>query len=182
MRLIASSPEIADRLKDARLTGTVTATGNYSYAAAAASGRKYILVGDAYAFIDPVFSTGVYLAMTTAFQGAAAVEAALATPARAARALRHYDAAVSRALGSFSWFIYRIREPAMRNLFMSPRNFLRMEEAVLALRAGDISNRWPIRIRLTLFRALYYVTKFAHLRFRLAPRQTQREAVVELAS
>ena len=64
MGLIASSPEIADRLKNATLVGEVTATGNYSYASKTTSGRNYLMAGDACAFIDPVFSTGVYLAMT----------------------------------------------------------------------------------------------------------------------
>ena len=46
-------------------------------------------------------------------------------------------------LEAFTWFIYRIREPAMRNLFMSPRNWFRMEEAVLSLLAGGIVDGWP---------------------------------------
>jgi flavin-dependent dehydrogenase len=181
MSVIASCPEIADRLKDAELSGEVTATGNYSYGAKSVSGRNFILVGDACAFIDPVFSTGVYLAMTTAFWGADAVEACLRAPQRSTRVLKRYDAATRKALGSFTWFIYRIREPAMRNLFMSPRNLFRVEEAVLSLLAGGIFDEWPIRARLCIFRMIYYITKFSHLRFRAAvlrkPRlHTQAEA------
>jgi flavin-dependent dehydrogenase len=166
--IIASSPEIADRLKDAELVGDVTATGNYSYGAKLTSGRNFIMVGDACAFIDPVFSTGVYVAMKTAFWAADAVEASLAAPLQAERVLRQYDKAAAGMLGAFTWFIYRIREPAMRNLFMSPRNWFRMEEAVLSLLAGGIFDGWPVRSRLYLFRAIYYITKLAHLRFKLA--------------
>ncbi len=180
MGMIASCPEIADRLKDAALVGEVSATGNYSYAARVTSGRNYIMVGDACAFIDPVFSTGVYIAMTTAFRGAEAVEACLATPRRAARVLRRYDTATRQSLGAFTWFIYRIREPAMRNLFMSPRNWFRMEEAVLSLLAGGIFEGWAIRARLYLFRTIYYITKLAHLRHRVAaPRPATARAQVE---
>ena len=146
----------------------VTATGNYSYGAKSTSGHNFILVGDACAFIDPVFSTGVYLAMTTAFWGADAVEACLRAPQRSRRALRRYDAATRKALGSFTWFIYRIREPAMRNLFMSPRNWFRMEEAVMSLLAGGIFDEWSIRARLYLFRTIYYITKLSHLRYRIS--------------
>jgi flavin-dependent dehydrogenase len=166
MSVVASCPEIADRLKDALLVGDITATGNYSYGAKTTSGRHFIMVGDACAFIDPVFSTGVYLAMITAFRGAEAVEACLRAPEREARALKRYDEAARRALGSFTWFIYRIQEPAMRNLFMSPRNWLRMEEAVLSLLAGGVSDGWSVRARLLMFRGIYYITKFSHLRFR----------------
>jgi flavin-dependent dehydrogenase len=180
MSIIASSPEMSSRLKDAQLAGTVTATGNYSYGAKYASGGKFILVGDALAFIDPVFSTGVYLAMTMGFRGADAVEACLRKPVKSRQILTRYEAATRRAMGSFTWFIYRIREPAMRNLFMSPRNWFRMEEAVLSLLAGDMMGGWSTRSRLYIFRTIYYITKFAHLRHRLrAPRKLNAETTVE---
>ncbi len=180
MNVIASCPEIASRLKDAQLVGSVTATGNYSYDTKYASGGKFILVGDACSFIDPVFSTGVYLAMSAAFRGADAVEACLRYPARSQQILAGYDAATKRALGAFTWFIYRIREPAMRNLFMSPRNWFRMEEAVLSLLAGDLSGRWSVRARLYMFRGIFYITKLAHLRHRLrAPAPASPGAQVE---
>jgi flavin-dependent dehydrogenase len=167
MSVIASSPEISDRLRDADLIGEVQATGNYSYAAERATGQKFIMVGDACAFIDPVFSTGVYIAMTMGFWGAEAVEACLAAPAKAEKVLKRYDNSARQVLGGFSWFIYRIRQPAMRNLFMSPRNWFRVEEAVLSLLAGGIFDGWGVRLRLYIFRFIYYLTKFAHLRFRL---------------
>ena len=62
---------------------TVEATGNFSYACDRTHGPGYLLLGDAYAFIDPVFSSGVLLAMNSAFVGAEAVDAscvALPTP------------------------------------------------------------------------------------------------------
>lgn len=170
MGLVASCPEIADRLKNARLTGPVTATGNYSYAVKRTSGKSFVLVGDACTFIDPVFSTGVYLAMVSAFWAADAVDACLKEPQRSQVVLRRYDADVRKAFGAFSWFICRIREPAMRNLFMSPRNWFRLEEAVLSLLAGNVLPEPAIRLRLALFRAIYYVTKLSHLRHRLKPR------------
>ena len=167
MRTIAQCPEIADRLKDATLVSAVTATGNYSYSATRMSGRNFILVGDAFAFIDPVFSTGVYLAMTTAFLGADAVETCLREPQRAARALRRYETQSRRGLGAFTWFIYRIANPAFRDMFMSTRAPARLEEAVLSLLAGDVYGRSPIRARLIIFKMIYYVTSLSHLRSNL---------------
>jgi flavin-dependent dehydrogenase len=179
MSLIAEAPEIADRLKDAQLVSPAIATGNYSYASTTLTGPNHLLVGDACAFIDPVFSAGVYLAMSTAFFGADAIDTCLRQPARAERALRSYDRRTRQALGAFTWFIYRIREPAMRNLFMSPRNFLHIEETVLSLLAGDIFSTQSLRrTRLMLFRLIYYVTKFSHLRHRL--RRWRRETSVPL--
>jgi flavin-dependent dehydrogenase len=182
MSVIASCPEIASRLQDAQLVGSVTATGNYSYGAKRPSGHKFILVGDAFTFIDPVFSTGVYFAMTMAFRGADAVEACLRSPERSARVLRDYDATVRRAFGSITWFIYRIREPAMRDLFMSPRNWFRVEEAVLSLLAGDIFGGWAMRSRLVMFQAIFYATKLSYrLRGGRAPHAAGARAPVKAA-
>ena len=46
------------------------------------AGEGYVLVGDAYAFVDPVFSSGVFLAMNSALLGAEAVDGSLRDPAR----------------------------------------------------------------------------------------------------
>lgn len=154
---IAQAPALMERLTDAVLTGPATATGNYSYQASKMAGRNYLLVGDAYAFIDPVFSTGVYLAMNSAFQAADTVIAVLQKPREAERALARFDADVKRGLGRFSWFIYRMNRPALRDLFMNPRNVLRLQEAMLSLLSGDVFRSSPVHARLMLFKALYYV-------------------------
>ncbi len=102
------------------------------------------------------------------------MEGCLRAPHKASRLRRRYDAPTRRALGAFTWFIYRIREPAMRNLFMSPRNWFRMEEAVLSLLAGGVFDGWPVRGRLYLFRLIYYITKLS-LSFRCrAPEGRER--------
>ena len=160
--LIALCPSLSQRLRDATICGPASATGNYSYLAehmtGRRSGRNYILLGDAYAFIDPVFSTGVYLAMKGGFLGADVVTACLhETPARANRAMRRFEATVAGSLSRFSWYIYRMNRPAMRQLFMAPRNYFRMREALLGLLSGDVFARSPIRSRLFLFKAVYFV-------------------------
>jgi hypothetical protein len=48
----------------------------------------------------------------------------------------------------------------MRDLFMEPRNFFRMREAVLSLLSGDVFDHSPIRARLLLFKAVYYIKTF----------------------
>ncbi len=177
MNTIALCPEIADRLRDARLTGPASATGNYSYRATRMTGRNFILLGDAFAFIDPVFSSGVYLAMTSAFHGAEAVETCLDEPRAAARALRRFEAAVRPGLNSLSWYIYRVRTPVFRDMFMAPRNYFRMEEAVLSLLAGDIFGGSPIRSRLMIFKALYYILSLFRLKSSIRTWRARRQDV-----
>jgi 2-polyprenyl-6-methoxyphenol hydroxylase-like FAD-dependent oxidoreductase len=121
------------------------------------TGRNFIMVGDAFAFIDPVFSTGVFLAMKGAFLGADAVTACLHRPQDSDRALRRFEAEVRQAIARFSWYIYRVNRPAMQDLFMAPRNYLRIQEAMLSLLSGDVFRRSPIRWRLLLFKGLFYV-------------------------
>lgn len=162
MQTIAMAPEIADRLKDAELTAPVTATGNYSYTATRMSGPGYLMVGDAWAFIDPVFSSGVYLAMNSSLLGADVVDAVLDDPARAPALYRGFERTIRRGVNSFSWIIYRMTNPVIRKLFMAPRNFLGVQSAVVSLLAGDVFRAGPVRPRLYLFRAIYYVNFLAH--------------------
>jgi flavin-dependent dehydrogenase len=153
---IAQAPKLLERLSDATLVGPATATGNYSYRARSMIGRNYLLVGDAYAFIDPVFSTGVYLAMNSAFRAADTLTTVMRNPGGADRALARFDADVRRGIDRFSWFIYRMNRPALRDLFMNPRNVLRLQEAILSLLSGDVFRPSPAHRRLTIFKALYY--------------------------
>jgi flavin-dependent dehydrogenase len=155
-QLIEMCPALTERLRDATLTGPATATGNYSYDSDRMSGDGYIMVGDANMFIDPVFSTGVYLAMRSAFFSADAVVACLDHPEQAASALKKFEREVASGRDRFTWFIYRITSPAIRKLFMAPSNIFRLEEAVLSLLAGDIGPESPVHKRLLLFKGIYY--------------------------
>jgi flavin-dependent dehydrogenase len=152
---IAKCAPLAERLSQAQRVSPVEATGNYSYSADHSSGARYLMVGDAYAFIDPVFSSGVWLAMNGGAVGADAIDTCLRHPARARRALREFDRVMQRGPRVFSWFIYRITSPAMRDLFMQPRNVLGMKSAVLSVLAGDIFRGTPIWKSLHMFKAIY---------------------------
>lgn len=161
---IRSCASVHERMRDATLQGDARATGNYSYTSRRMYGDGFLLVGDANAFVDPVFSSGVYLAMSGASAAADAVHAWLDDARAGERLLRRYERDVRRAIRMFSWFIYRFNSPAMRALFMSPRNALGMERAVTSMLAGDVYGASPIRGSLALFKALYYVSWVRNLR------------------
>jgi flavin-dependent dehydrogenase len=155
---------LAERLRAAELVADVTATGNYSYACDRAYGANYLLLGDAYAFIDPMFSSGVMLAMNSAVAGTDTVDQCLREPARAAQALQRFERLMRRGPKAYSWFIYRVTNPTMCDLFMEPRNTLRMKEALLGLLAGDIFGNTPIWTSLRVFKLLYYVVALVNLK------------------
>jgi flavin-dependent dehydrogenase len=156
MDSIATCPALAMRLKDAQLITEVEATGNFSYVSERNHGPNYLLLGDAYAFIDPVFSSGVMLAMNSGVIGAAAIDACLKDPAAAPAALRRFDAQMKHGPKAFSWFIYRVTNPIMRDFFMDPKNIFRVKEALLSVLAGDIFGKTPIWRSVLIFKALYY--------------------------
>jgi flavin-dependent dehydrogenase len=161
---IAMCRPLAERLEHAELVSGVEATGNFSYSGDVTHGRNFVLLGDAFAFIDPVFSSGVMLAMQSAFIGAEAIDTCLRDPARANTALAKFDRGVRRGPKEFAWFIYRMTTPTMRNLFMSPRNVFRAKEALLSLLAGDIFGSTPIWPSLRAFKIIYYVSALVDAR------------------
>lgn len=154
---IRLSPGVSERLGGAELIGDATATGNYSYQSTRMTGKNYLMVGDAYAFIDPVFSSGVHLALHGAFKASECVASILEEPKTATARLKQYEAANRRGLNVFSWFIYRITTPAIRHLFMYPQSFFDTPKAVTSVLAGDIFGETPIGLRLMVFRLIYHV-------------------------
>jgi flavin-dependent dehydrogenase len=161
---IALCPALSERLAQATLASEVEATGNFSYACERTHGPNYLLIGDAFTFIDPVFSSGVMLAMQGGFVGAETVATCLREPARAAAALAHFDRQVRRGPKEFSWFIYRVTNPTMRDMFMGPRNVLRAKEALLSMLAGDIYGKTPIWPSLAVLKGIFYIASAWNLK------------------
>ncbi len=161
---LALCPKAWAPLREARATTPVRGAGNYSYRAGRAFGDGFMLVGDAYVFLDPIFSTGVFMAMSGAESAATAIDQALADPRQAQRLFRNYQRSVDRAVDRLSWFIYRFNTPAMRNLFMAPRNVLGVRSAVVSLLAGDIRRGGSFSWRLSIFKVIYFIALLVDFR------------------
>ncbi len=157
---IDRSPTVRARMQGARLCSEVRGAGNYSYRARRGWGDGYMLIGDAFGFVDPVFSSGVLLAMRGAELGAAVADAWLDDPAHGRALARDAERSMRRAMARFGWLIYRINQPAMRGLFMAPRNYLRMRDAVLAVLAGNTRESRLPDLPLTAFKTIYYISAF----------------------
>jgi flavin-dependent dehydrogenase len=179
---IALCPKLAERLKDATLVDDVVhATGNYSYSATHCSGERYLLLGDAFTFIDPVFSSGVFLAMQSAFEGAEVVAACLDRPgAEAAQARRRFEDLMRKGPREFSWFIFRVTNPTMREFFMYPQNMFRVKEALLSLLAGDLYRGTPIWRSLRILKALYYMVSLRNARRTFSAWKMRRRNIRDL--
>lgn len=154
---IALCEPLSERLRHAQRVSPAEATGNYSYACDHTHGSNHLLLGDAYAFIDPVFSSGVMLAMHSAFVGADTVDICLRRPQHAAAALKKFDRSLRLGPKAYTWFIYRVTNPVLRDMLMNPNNIFRVKEALLSVLAGDVFGNTPTRLPLLAFKALYYM-------------------------
>lgn len=151
-------PELAQRMRGAERIAPVHVTGNYAYECRKMHGRHWTLIGDAYAFVDPMFSSGVFLAMHSAEQAALMVDAILREPAREATLQKRFQREFDAGLDEFKWFIYRFTSPTMKAMFGAPRDMLGVERAVVSLLVGDVFDAAPVRRRLRLFRLFYGLT------------------------
>ncbi|MCC2657794.1 MAG: hypothetical protein K0Q76_2902 [Panacagrimonas sp.] len=161
---VAMAPDLARRLTGARRVAEITATGNYSYKSSRIGGPGYVLVGDAYGFVDPLFSTGVLLAMEGAASAADRVHRVLDAPALEDELMREHAGYVDQAMEQFIWLINRMPNPIMRDLIMMPDHKIAAPRAVMCKRAvisllsGDVfgNSLALMREHLRNFKLVYY--------------------------
>ena len=119
---------IRDHISVGRQAGPVRVTGEYSYHSQRIGGDGFCLVGDAFAFLDPLFSTGVFLALKSGEMSADAIHAGLATGQVTAAHFDEYYARQRRAVMSFRQLVR-----AFYDLSFSFREFLQVYPNLHAL-------------------------------------------------
>ena len=172
---------VRTRIEHAELIGDeVRVTGNYSYDSTRMGGPGWVMVGDAFAFLDPVFSSGVYLAMSGAEQAAAVVDQALREPKQEMRSLRRLERRQRAGMARFAFFIYRFNSPIMDAMFRSPRNIWQVEQGVISMLAGDLFDSKKVINRLRAFKFIYrmqtlryFARWFSERRYRLQQARLQ---------
>ena len=70
---IAQCPGLRERMKDATRCGPVHVLSDFSYRATRCAGEGWVLTGDAFGFLDPMYSSGVFLALKSAEMAADAI-------------------------------------------------------------------------------------------------------------
>jgi flavin-dependent dehydrogenase len=172
---IAMCPELNDRLRNATLVDdAVHATGNFAYSSTHATGDRYLMLGDAFTFIDPMFSSGVFLAMQSAFDGAEVMAAALDRPAQLPAARRALEKRMRAGPRDYSWFIYRVTNPTIRDMFMHPKNVFKVKQGLMSLLAADLQHGLRYRLSLVMFKAIYYFVSVLNWRRTYAGWQRHR--------
>jgi flavin-dependent dehydrogenase len=161
---LRQNPGLEKRIEHATLIDEeIRVTGNYSYDSTRMGGAGWVMIGDAFAFLDPVFSSGVYLAMSGAEQAAQVVDAALNEPRREAKLLKQLERRQRLGMARFSFFIYRFNGPVMARMFRGPQNTWQVEQGVISMLAGDLFDTPKVLRRLRLFKVIYALMAFRQL-------------------
>jgi flavin-dependent dehydrogenase len=148
--MVSRCRRVADGLRDARRVTPVRSAANFSYRTDPVAGDRFVCVGDTLTFVDPIFSTGVYIAMQTGEMAAAEILAAFAEGRFEARRFNAYARRVRRGTSPFVRFIRRYYEPAFLEVFLQPRNGLGVLDGVLGVLAGGAFLRMRVRMRCSL--------------------------------
>ncbi|MCT6836760.1 MAG: FAD-dependent oxidoreductase [Bifidobacteriales bacterium] len=161
---VQASPSVQARMAKAEALAPLSTTGNYSYKGDKAWGERYFIIGDAFGFLDPVFSSGVMLAMKGALRGAHVASQWLLSPQWGRKAARKAERQTRQEMQLISWLVYRINDPLLRYFFMRPKNKpLRMRDAIIALLAGNFAPSWRVMIPFRAFTVIFGLAKrFKH--------------------
>ena len=156
-RHITSHPLLAGRLADARPLQEFSREGNYSYVMERFAGNGWLLVGDAARFVDPIFSSGVSVAMESAKRAAEAVIRALAAENVTAAAFADYEQTIRAGVEIWREFIllYYQLPPLFFDLISRPDGRLQITQ----LLQGDVYERGSIPILQQMRNAIHAVTK-----------------------
>jgi flavin-dependent dehydrogenase len=136
---VAGTPEVRELLAGSQRTTDVKAIADYSYRTSSFSGDGFCLIGDAACFLDPVFSTGVLMAMTSAELAAETIDHSLRSKGRIdARDFRRFERIYKRGVARFARFVHGFYEPAMLETFYTRAPNRWIERAVTTVLGGGV--------------------------------------------
>ena len=167
-RAIGDTPAVAELLAHARREWAVRVEKDFSFGSRAYAGDRWVLAGDAGSFLDPVFSTGVAIALESGLEAAQAVGAGLAAgDLSAVRFSRFARRQRSRFL-SFRRFVVGFYTPAFRDLFFAEDPPPRMFRSLVSIFAGY----WRPSLTSRLWIRSFFVLVWLQRLIGFAPHQT----------
>ncbi|MDP6112669.1 MAG: NAD(P)/FAD-dependent oxidoreductase [Planctomycetota bacterium] len=111
MEEIGMCPAVSERLRDATLASEVNVLSDFSYRSSQCAGPGWVLVGDAYGFLDPIYSSGVLLAMVSGIWAADAIHEGLDVGDVSGKQLGRFEPTFVRGLDAFRKLIYAFYTP-----------------------------------------------------------------------
>jgi flavin-dependent dehydrogenase len=135
-RTISDTPIVAELMREARREWPVRVEKDFSYSASAYAGDRWILAGDAGSFLDPVFSTGVSIAMESGIEAAAELHRALIGNDFSASSFAAFSRRQRRRFKTFRRFVTGFYTPQFRDIFFSPEPPNLIFRSVVTMLAG----------------------------------------------
>jgi 2-polyprenyl-6-methoxyphenol hydroxylase-like FAD-dependent oxidoreductase len=148
--LIARCRGLRDALEGAPRITPVHRAANFSYRTDPPIGDRFVCVGDAIAFVDPIFSSGVYIATQSAELASVEILKAFHDNRFEARRFRSYERTIRRGMRPFQRFIRHFYDPSFTEMFLKPREFAGIVDGVTGVLAGGAFLRLTLRMRLAL--------------------------------
>ncbi|MBE7497862.1 MAG: tryptophan 7-halogenase [Verrucomicrobiaceae bacterium] len=161
---VATTPTVRDRMTNAKAITQGHVLSDFSYTNRTLVSDRVVRVGDAAGFIDPIFSSGVMLAMHSAQRGAQVVNDAIAAQKTMTFAMKRYEWSTKKHVGRFWQFIEKFYTKHFAQLFFQPSNRFRMVCAINCVLAGRPEMTFATWWRLKFFFGLVWIQK----RFALA--------------
>jgi len=103
---LALCPRLTERLVEARQTMPIRAIRDFSYNAERVAGDGWVLTGDAFGFIDPIYSSGVFLALKSGEMAADSIVDALAADAPTGENLGRFEDEYKRGSEALRQLVY----------------------------------------------------------------------------
>jgi flavin-dependent dehydrogenase len=110
-REIEKNTWLREHLEGAEQFGQHWVTSDFSYRAKYCAADGLVLVGDAFAFLDPVFSSGVFLALKSGEMAADAIDAALLTGDVSGARFAAYGEQLCRGIENMRKLVYSFYDP-----------------------------------------------------------------------
>jgi len=169
---IADTPAVADLLRDAHREWPVRVEKDFSYRATAYAGERWLLAGDAGSFLDPVFSSGVTVALESGIEAADALDRALRRDDFSARSFAAFSRRQRKRYEAFRRFVIGFYSPEFRDLFFDPEPPPRLFRAVVTVLAG----RWDASLPTRILNRIFFLAVAAQKRGAIAKREFRRDA------
>lgn len=172
----AESPLMRERMEMSTRISDVHAIGDYSYRNTRLHGDRWLLAGDAAGFIDPIFSTGVFLAIHSAEKAVAALDVALRKPWTKAFRFPLYSRGLNRLMNRYLKFVTAWYTDEFVDVFTTPKPPLRIPQAVNSVLGGNVNPNFSVWWRLQLFYLVLWIQKRKPIVDRLPPLEPEAKS------
>jgi FADH2-dependent halogenase len=180
---LAEQPIISRRMTNAQRISEVHVAADFSYRSTTFYGERWLLAGDAAGFIDPIFSSGVFLAVFSGEQCADMLDEVLDHPAKAKKLFRAYQRRFNRAMDVYLRFVDAWYTKEFIEVFSAPRPLFNLPPAVNAVLGGNIGTTFAIKWRMSVFYFLVWLQRYVPIvpRLTLVPKRQDFSTPPEIA-